>query len=79
MTREKGKSLQKHLYVKTQQLNPPLALKHSAKENLIFLQPGGLHWVCLEFYSLQIGHTRSFDSRILSLGAERQQFKEGVE
>lgn len=34
-------SLQKHFYVKTQWLKPPLALTHPAKENLIFLQHGG--------------------------------------
>lgn len=40
--KERGmKALQKHFYVKMQQPKPPLALTHSAKENLIFLQPGG--------------------------------------
>lgn len=40
--KERGmKALQNNFYVKMQQLKPPVALTHSAKENLIFLQPGG--------------------------------------
>ncbi len=40
--KERGmKALQKHFYVKMQQLKLPGTLTHSAKENLIFLQPGG--------------------------------------
>lgn len=39
--RERNESFTKTFYVKMQQLKLPVALTHSAKENLIFLQPGG--------------------------------------
>lgn len=42
ITKERGmKALQKHFYVKMQQLKLPVILTHSTKQNLIFLQPGG--------------------------------------